>query len=713
MGSRSRDRKLMQALDHTMVALATLFVAAGISTLALAVLGLARPQAVLALATVLWGLLAWAWHKPSRTSAATPSVPDRVPRALAVVAGVAVVVGSGLYNFAHHGDYVITDRDSGIYVVGGQWIAQHGSLEVDSGVRELLEIDDLVVSGGGQTTTEQVGTLQIQGAHFFHSVMAVGQWVGGDVGFAAVPAVVGSLALAVLLWLSLAVMVDWLAVAVVAALAMNLAWLYTVRANLSEPTLLLVSFAGAALLVRAVDDWPERPGRMFVAGFVAACALTSRIDAGVVLVAFPALVALLVRRHGPGSQPLRALRWWSAGAAAPVLVAVVDLSVRSPRYLHDLRNEVAGVVVMLLVGVVVAVAVAVSSSEKWRTRTASLARWFAPRCGRLATAMAVFVVALFVFAWFVRPELGPDRSHRGGVGWRYNEVIQRNEGLEPDGKRTYAERSLDRINWYTGPVAIAAGAGGLALLAHRLVRGRITPAELITAGLVTPYLLLYLAVPSVDADHPWMIRRFVPTAIPGLLMFAGVLAAALVAQAREREPRDGSSRDRVTRAACGVGALVIAVGCVVWPLDASWSVRAVSWQQGGRDGLEDLCREIEPSAVTVLAAQRSTAHTLGPAIRSFCDQPAVGLDAQASQAEAAVALRSVVDATNASEPDAVVTVVAPNVEVMSELAPTATALREVVILQTSSLGTTIGQVPSFIGDHHLSVWVAEVRPPLP
>lgn len=89
--------------------------------------------------------------------------------------------------------------------------------------------------------------------------MAVGEWVAGSRGASAVPALIGGLALAALFWLALRVVADWLAVAVVAAMAVDLAWLYTVRASLSEPLLMLLAMGGAALLVDAVGAWEERP----------------------------------------------------------------------------------------------------------------------------------------------------------------------------------------------------------------------------------------------------------------------------------------------------------------------------------------------------------------------------------------------------------------------------------------------------------------------
>src|SRR5690606_16834243 len=98
--------------------------------------------------------------------------------------------------------------------------------------------------------------------------------------------------------------------------------------------------------------------KLAVAGFVAATALTARVDAGVVVLAFPVLVALLVRRRGPGAEPLRALAWWGAGFVLPLVVAVADLGLRSPKYLADLGSEVTLVAAGLAASALAAVAVA-------------------------------------------------------------------------------------------------------------------------------------------------------------------------------------------------------------------------------------------------------------------------------------------------------------------------------------------------------------------
>lgn len=699
---------MMRVVDRVMVALSTGFVAVGVGTLALAVAGIARPVLVVPVVSALWGALLWAWGtSPAFADPAAAGAGDRTSSSagwthrVVLVLGAAAILASTAHNLRHQGEYVVTDRDSGIYVVGGKWIADHGKLVVDSGVgNDVLAVDGVVVSGGGQTETDEPGRLQIQGAHLFHVVLAVGEWVGSSTGSAAVPAVVGGLALTALFWLALRVVPDWAALFVVVAMAVDFAWLYTVRAALSEPTLLLISAAGAALLIDATASWPDRPLRLTVAGFVAATALTARIDSGAVLLAFPLLVAWVVRRQGPGSRPLRALAWWGGGAVFPLVLAVVDLTVRSPRYLTDLRSEVSRVVAAVIAAVVVAVLVAASGSDRWRERIDPVAARVRPWVPRLAVGAAAVVLALAAFAWFVRPELGPDRRHRGGQGWRLMEAIQVHEGLEPDGRRTYAERSLDRIRWYAGPMAIAAGAAGLAVLAWRLVADRIRPAELVAAGLVVPYLVMYLYLPSVDADHPWFIRRYVPTAIPGLLLFAAVAAAALAAGKRW-SPCIGR-----------VGAAAIAVGCVAWPLHASWPLRAVSWQAGGRDGVVELCRELAPGSVAVLAADDRVGLTLLPAVRSYCDVEAVAIAPDRTGTAGRPVVDAVVDVVAARTEPAPVDVVASSPEVLRTLAPHARDVREVAVLRTTQVGTTIGQRPGHIGDRRLVVWIGTIHAPV-
>jgi hypothetical protein len=245
---------------------------------------------------------------------------------------------------------------------------------------------------------------------------------------------------------------------------------------------------------------------------------------------------------------------------------------------------------------------------------------------------------------------------------------------------------------------VAAGAAGLALLASRLVRGRLAPAEWVVAGLVTPGLLLYAYAPSIYSDHPWMIRRYVPTAIPGLLLFAGVAAVAV------------ATWPRLPRRVGPVVAALVVVGLVVGPLRLTWPLRAASWQAGGGDGLARLCGEVGPDDVALLAADGAVALQLLPAMHAFCDVEAVGLERHLGDPAALPTAAAVVDLVGTAGRE--LQVVGPTREVVEALAPEAVDLRPVKVLQTSQVGTTIGRPPGAVGDLSFMVWVGTVPPPV-
>ena len=166
---------------------------------------------------------------------------------------------------------------------------------------------------------------------------------------------------------------------------------------------------------------------------------------------------------------------------------------------------------------------------------------------------------------------------------------------------------------------------------------------------------------------------------------------------------------RIARPLGHIGAAAIVVGCVAWPLESSWSLRAISWQAGGRDGVERLCADFAPGSVAVLTADDRIGLTILPAIRSYCSVEAVAVDPRLVAADGAPVVAGVVDAVAARGRGGLVEVVAPSTEVLAVVAPDATDLREVVVLDTTQLGTTIGQIPSHIGPRRLTVWIGTVR----
>lgn len=675
--------------------------ALGAATLTLAVAGAARPVPVAALSVVAWAVLIVAWRPGGETR--SPEVgggaePGR-PRPALMVLCLALILASGMANLRYGGLYVLVNRDPGVYVTAGRWIAEEGTLVVDGGVEaapELNQADGVVASGSGQTETDgDPERIQIQGAHLFPSLLAVGWWVGEATGMVVVAALIGSAGLAAFAWVALRLLPDWVAAVVVAAFAVSFAWLYTVRSFLSEPTLVLFGFGGAALLIEALRSWPQRPARLAVAGFVSSVALAARVDAGVMLMVLPPVLTVLTWRGSGSGRPGRALTWWGLGAFGPAVLAAVDLGLRSPRYLSDLRAEAALVVVGIGAGVALAALVAGAARPKFRPLIDRVAAGLEPRRALLAGATAMAVVVLALFAWFVRPHLGPDRLARPGAA--IMESIQVHEGLSADGTRTYAERSVDRVRWYTGPVAVAAGAVGLALAVRALILRPPVTALWVVVGLVVPGLVLYLYSPSIYPDHPWMIRRYVPAAIPGLLLFSGWLMATV-----RRSPRLSGPLSAALSS-------VMAVGLLVPPLTMTWPLRAVTWQAGGDAGIARLCDALAPADVVLMSNRGLVGDQLVPSVRAFCGSEVVAVDASIDAPGEQVAVADEVIGI-ASGYGLTVGVVGSTRQEVHALAPTASELVEVSALQTSAVGTTIGRPPSLVGDMTFGVWVAMVDP---
>ena len=169
---------------------------------------------------------------------------------------------------------------------------------------------------------------------------------------------------------------------------------------------------------------------------------------------------------------------------------------------------------------------------------------------------------------------------------------------------------------------------------------------------------------------------------------------------------------RLPRPIGHAGALAIAVGCIARPLQASWPLRAVSWQAGGRDGVERLCDEIGPGSVAVLAADDRIGITLLPAVRSFCSVEAVAVAPRLVGDAGAPVVDGVVEAVAGRNGSGQVEVVASSPQ-SAALAPSWPAnVREVVVLDTTQVGTTIGQMPSHVGGRRLTVWIGTITPPV-
>ncbi len=591
--------------------------------LVLAMLGWCRPVVVFPLGALAAAALArLGWHTGPG---------DRSPAARTwTVLAVLVIAATTAVNAANAGEHVVVNRDPGVYLVTGRWVAEHGSLVVAAAEGPFATADDLVFQSPG-TYDEGGGHLQFQFSHLVPVLLAEAHWVGGDGLARQVPVVLGAAAL--LASYALAARLAGRHSAgfiVVALLAWCLPIVAAVRDTYSEPLTWLLLAGGLWAYTRGVDG--RRPATALLAGLALGAAAAARVDAIVYLVPIPVLVALLMPgRDEPGAgRTRRTAVSCLVGLAPGIVIGAVDLAVLSREYLQDLRAETYTLWAALVLSVAAAAVLRLTAVRRRLTTAADSpgrrsAGWRMPA----ATAGAIAVVVVGLLLWFVRPQVEVARSSRP---FEYIGAMQAAEGepVEPD--RRYDERSVQWLAWYLGPPAVAAAIAGAAIVVHRAGRGPLTP-------IVVPWLvlgggtLLYLWRPSITPDHVWASRRFVPAVLPLAATLAAVTVTALTdgvrGRARRRWPRAEPVDRRWRRAVPALFGVASFALLLVPVVDRFRPVAALSDQRGYLAITRDVCAVVAGDAVIAIDGERAGS-TLPQTLRSYCDVPVALLPAGAA-----------------------------------------------------------------------------------
>jgi hypothetical protein len=183
-----------------------------------------------------------------------------------------------------------------------------------------------------------------------------------------------------------------------------------------------------------------------------------------------------------------------------------------------------------------------------------------------------------------------------------------------DGTRSYDERTVTWLTWYFGISTVLLAAAGCALLARSaIVRRRPGPAVLlITLGVPT---LLYLVRPAITPDQVWAMRRFLPAAMPMV-----VLCAAWSLRCAWRRS-DADRSDIWVPLLTRVAVTVLAVLMVLAPVGAWANLLATTQYEGRAAQVAALCEAVEPGARVVVL--RGNESPLLPTIRTRCDADVV------------------------------------------------------------------------------------------
>lgn len=481
-----------------------------------------------------------------------------------------VLVAGALALYAHPAEYVLKDRDPGVYTVAAAKLARTGWLltrdPLVGAVTSFHEFEYGAKHPGFFVLGQDLVVPQFFPGPF--AWFGLGNLVGGVWGQLYVVPVFGALAVGMAFVLGRELFGRWAGLVGAALLAVSYTQIWWARYPSSEVVTQFFILSGLWTAARFARGGGVGAG--VLAGALLGGATMIRVDAFLAALVVPALIlhdTLL------GRSPRR---WTSV--CAPLLLAggamLLHASTVGERYLdliHDLHvpdNLLRLSPYLLTGGFVAAAAVLVlrRSAGGWYARLLAL---YGRRVALLA-ALALLGAALW--AYFVLPEPWEGLpEYWGGEAGPMAEF------------HAYDRQVAVRMVWFLTPIVAVSGMAGVVLAACRLDAARA-----LFLGAVLAFGVLYVALPNVAPDLPWATRRFVPVVFPGLCLLAGY-AISEVGQALAR-----IQSERVGFSSAGA----LAACALFWSVYVAWPVYDVRELAGAVEGIERL-EEAVPEARVV------------------------------------------------------------------------------------------------------------------
>lgn len=543
----------------------------GLVALAAAMLGVMEPWLVWPL-----GLLATMGLTRLAPRTAVPG-PMSLGTVLAIVLATGVIVLGWL---APH-EHFLGIRDPGTYVATASWIARQGTLAMEVSVPGV-DPETVVYSSVGFPSVGAPATLRPQFLHLFPSILAL---VGSTFGLSAMylvnPVIAG---IAVLAFFAFArrMLGETQGSLATLLVVLTLPFLYFSRAPFTELTSMAFVFGGLWLLGVVGGSGSRRFG--YLGGLVLGGATVARIDGVIVLVGLVAYVTWL-DVSSPEDQATPIL---GGAVVAGLLMAGVGMAnglIYSPVYIAD-HAEFIG-----------AAALAILVLRLMGARPAEPVRSLLRRNRQgLATVVTVGLGLWLAYAWLVRPFVeAPTRSDIYAIAG-----LQEQAGVAVEPLRTYAELSVHWLVWYLGIPLVGLGLLGL-VVGVRRVLSKGDPDQGPFVALSAVAIVTYLFRPSINPDHIWAMRRFLPIVIPALIVFGCLVVARL------------AGRHSLVR---GVVTLLLAIPILLTSIPVGLDPE---FEDGGAT-VEAICGGLGAEAVVLFTgpSARALSDSLMPLLRGWC-----------------------------------------------------------------------------------------------
>jgi len=389
-------------------------------------------------------------------------------------------------------------RDEGVYASHAVYRAQHGRLDVPypwPDDAHAIFANNWVGFPGFYKTP---AVMTVQFGHLLPVWMAQAYGFLGAAGLFRSNGILALLSVAVFYGVCRMLLPAGYAIVATLFLALNPSQLWMARMTLSEVPAQLCIWSGLLMLLHAVRDGERAAARW--AGLFLGLSAFARFDS---LLMVPMLFLAHLGMRLLEDPPGRSTPTWLAlyeTALPTFLLALGYFALFSTPYLmqrHYLgRLAVASVVApLLLLGAQPGVI------ERIRP-------WLSAQPVLIGAATVWFALAAYAYVILPAPSPAPNLAYR----W---------PGYYIDVTRDYSRDTLVNLGRYLSPPVVWAAIAGWFLAFWQLVRER---RELHICALLVVILGVSLAhlVEPIPEDHFWVMRRFIPVAIPGFVFCAAL-----------------------------------------------------------------------------------------------------------------------------------------------------------------------------------------------
>ena len=418
---------------------------------------------------------------------------------------VGLLVAAALY-LGFPAESIYGARDEGVYANHAVYVAHHGRLDVpypwDAAADGVFA--PVWVGFPGFYKTERAMTVQF--GHLLPVWMAQAYATLGAAGLFRVNAVFALLAAAVFYGVCRTVLPPAYAAAAALFLAFNPSQLWMARITLSEIAAQLFIWSALLLLFSALQAEARSAARW--AGVLLGLSAFVRFDS---LLMVPMLFLAHLATRLVEEPAGKSTQIWLAlyETALPVFaLAVIYFAVFSTPYFlqrpYLWKLAIASAVTPLLV--LACTPRMVEQVRPWLAAAPTLA------AGALAWC------ALGVYAYFIRP--APSAAPQMRYRW---------PGYYVDLTRDYSRDTLVNLGRYLSPPVVWAAIAGWFLTLALIVRQRRDVHLFAALVIILGFSFAHLTEP-IPEDHFWVIRRFTPVVVPGIILCAALAAHWLLAK---------------------------------------------------------------------------------------------------------------------------------------------------------------------------------------